>query len=145
MKKKALEKLHRINYLGAEMEALYHQASLKLGISDSAMRSLYTVYDNGGTCLLSDIYKQSGISKQTVNSAIRRLESDEILYLQPETGRGKRVCLTEKGKSYVEKTVARLYAAECEIFATWSEEEINGYIRCMEKYNELFRRQLEQM
>lgn len=127
------------------MEALYHQVSLKLGISDSAMRSLYTVYDNGGTCLLSDIYKQSGISKQTVNSAIRKLESDEILYLELETGREKRVYLTEKGKNYVEKTVARLYAAECEIFATWSEEEINSYIRCMEKYNALFRYQLEQM
>lgn len=145
MKKKTIEKLHRINYLGAEMEALYHQVSLKLGISDSAMRSLYTVYDNGGTCLLSDIYKQSGISKQTVNSAIRKLESDEILYLEPESGRGKRVRLTEKGRSYVEGTVARLYAAECEIFASWSEEEIDSYIHFMEKYNELFRCQLEQM
>lgn len=145
MKKRTSEKLHRINYLGAEMEALYHQASLRLGISDSAMRALYTVYDNGGTCLLSDIYKQSGISKQTVNSAIRKLESDEILYLEQETGRGKRVHLTDKGKDYVEKNVARLYAAEIEIFASWSEEEIDSYIRFMEKYNELFRSQLERM
>lgn len=145
MKKKALEKLHRINYLGAEMDALYHQASLRLGVSDSVMRALYTVYDNGGTCLLSDIYKQSGISKQTVNSAIRRLESEEILYLEQENGRGKRVHLTEKGKDYVEKNVARLYAAECEIFASWTEEEIDSYICFMEKYNEMFRQQLEQM
>lgn len=145
MKKKALEKLHRINYLGAEMDALYHQASLRLGVSDSVMRALYTVYDNGGTCLLSDIYKQSGISKQTVNSAIRRLESEEILYLEQENGRGKRVYLTEKGKDYVEKNVARLYAAECEIFASWTEEEIDSYICFMEKYNEMFRQQLEQM
>lgn len=145
MKKKALEKLHRINYLGAEMDALYHQASLRLGVSDSVMRALYTVYDNGGTCLLSDIYKQSGISKQTVNSAIRKLESEEILYLEQENGRGKRVHLTEKGKDYVEKNVARLYAAECEIFASWTEEEIDSYICFMEKYNEMFRQQLEQM
>lgn len=145
MKKKALEKLHRINYLGAEMDALYHQASLRLGVSDSVMRALYTVYDNGGTCLLSDIYKQSGISKQTVNSAIRKLESEEILYLKQENGRGKRVHLTEKGKDYVEENVARLYAAECEVFASWSEEEIDSYIHSMEKYNELFRCQLEQM
>ena len=73
MRKSTFEKLHRINYLGAEMDALYHQACHRLGISDSAMRALYTVYDNGGTCLLSDIYKQSGISKQTVNSAMRKL------------------------------------------------------------------------
>ena len=145
MKKKALEKLHRINYLGAEMDALYHQASLRLGISDSAMRILYTVYDNGGTCLLSDICKQSGISKQTVNSAIRKLENDEILYLEQETGRGKRIYLTDSGKSYVDRTAARLYAAECEIFSSWSEEEINSYIYFMEKYNEMFRHQLERM
>jgi len=145
MKKNPFEKLHRINYLGAEMEALYHQASLKIGISDSAMRVLYTVYDNGGTCLLSDIYKQSGISKQTINSAIRKLEDDKILYLEQETGRGKKVYLTPKGESYVEKTAARLYAAECEVFASWSEEEIDSYIYFMEKFNESFRSRVEQL
>lgn len=145
MKKKTAEKLHHINYLGAEMDALYHQASFRLGISDSAMRVLYAVYDNGGACPLSDIYKQSGISKQTVNSAIRKLEHDGIIYLEPENGRGKRVCLTEKGKSYVEKTAARLYAAECEVFASWQEEEIDDYIHYMEQFNDLFRSQVEKM
>lgn len=145
MKKSAFEKLHRINYLGAEMDALYHQVSRKLGISDSVMRALYTIYDNGGTCLLSDIYKQSGISKQTVNSAMRKLESDAILYLEPEKGRGKRVRLTEKGERYVEKTVARLYAAECEVFSGWPEEEIDTYIRFMEKFNDMFRNEVEKM
>lgn len=145
MKKSTFEKLHRINYLGAEMDALYHQASQRLGISDSAMRALYTVYDNGGTCPLSDIYKQSGISKQTVNSAVRKLEIDGVLYLEPENGRGKRVCLTEKGERYVEKTAARLYAAECEVFSGWSEEEIDTYMRFMEKFNDMFRSQVDKL
>lgn len=145
MRKSTFEKLHRINYLGAEMDALYHQACHRLGISDSAMRALYTVYDNGGTCLLSDIYKQSGISKQTVNSAMRKLENDGVLYLEQEDGRGKRVRLTEKGKRYVEKTAARLYAAECEVFSDWPEQEIDTYIYFMEKFNDMFRRQIAHM
>lgn len=58
------EKLHRINNLLAETDAVYHQASLRLGIADSTMRILYTILDNGERCLLSDVYKQSGISKQ---------------------------------------------------------------------------------
>ena len=66
------EKLHRINNLLAETDAVYHQASLRLGIADSTMRILYTILDNGERCLLSDVYKQSGISKQTVNSALRQ-------------------------------------------------------------------------
>ena len=144
-KNNAFEKLHRINYLGADMDALYHRASHKLGISDSAMRALYTVYDHQGTCLLSDIYKESGISKQTVNSAIRKLENDDILYLEQETGRGKRVRLTDKGKGYVDQNAARLYAAECEVFASWREEEIDTYIRFMETFNDMFRAQVERM
>lgn len=49
------EKLHRINNLLAETDAVYHQASLRLGIADSTMRILYTILDNGERCLLSDV------------------------------------------------------------------------------------------
>lgn len=143
--KKTFEKLHHINYLTAKIDALYHQASLKLGTADSVMRVLYTVYDNGGSCQLSDIYKQSGISKQTVNSAVRRLEREEVIYLEQESGREKRVYLTKTGETYVEQTAARLYAAECAAFSTWTEEEIDDYIRLMKKYKDSFHEQLEKM
>lgn len=93
------EQIHRINYLTAEMDALYHQASLKIGLADSAMRVLYAIYDNGEWCMLSDIYKQSGISKQTVNSAIRKLEDEDILYL--ETFKGKLKKVIQIGRAHV--------------------------------------------
>ena len=83
------EKLHRINNLLAETDAVYHQASLRLGIADSTMRILYTILDNGERCLLSDVYKQSGISKQTVNSALRKLESSNMVYLENHKGKAK--------------------------------------------------------
>lgn len=134
--------IHRINYLTSEMEALYHQASLKLGITDSVSIVLYTIYDNGENCLLSDIYKKSGISKQTVNSAVRGLEADGILYLKQYTGKAKRIALTEKGKEYVNQTVAKLYEAEVRAFESWSSEEINTYIRLMEEYVDCFRKQI---
>ena len=67
--------LHRINYLTAELDGLYHQAALGVGLADSTMLVLYTIYDNGGSCLLRTIYQQPGISKQTVNSAIRKLKA----------------------------------------------------------------------
>ena len=54
-------KLHKINYLAAELDALYHQAALKLGMPDSVMCVLYAIHDNGEKCLLSEIYKQSGV------------------------------------------------------------------------------------
>lgn len=137
-----LNSLHRINYLTSELDALYHQAASGVGLADSTMLVLYTIYDNGGSCLLRTIYQQSGISKQTVNSAIRRLESDEILYLTQFKGKSKQVFLTEKGKRFVEETVARIYEAESRAFASWTEEEVNLHVRLLEKYVDSFRTQL---
>lgn len=138
-----IDKIHQINYLTSELEALYHQASLKIGMSDSEMRVLYALYDNGENCLLGDIYKQSGISKQTVNSAIRKLEKERIIYLQQHKGKSKMVYLTEKGKKYVSDTVVRLCDAEIKAFESWTKDEIETHVRLMAKYVESFREQAQ--
>ncbi len=145
MAQKRYEEIHQINYLTSEMQALYHRVALKLGISDSVCVVLYSIYDAGETCLLSDIYKKSGISKQTVNSAMRNLETEGMLYLVQHTGRAKRVVLTDKGRDYVKETVARLYEAEVRAFDDWTDDEIRDYITGMERYAECLRIQLEQL
>ncbi|MBQ7058839.1 MAG: winged helix DNA-binding protein [Firmicutes bacterium] len=134
---------HRLNYLASEINSLYHQFSIRLGLSDSVSIILYTIYDLGDGCLLSEIYKSSGISKQTIGSAIRSLEEDGILFLAQHDGRSKKVILTEKGKDYVKKTAARIYDAELKALDTWTKEEIETYIRLTEKYLESFRQQIE--
>lgn len=145
MNRDGIKTINKINFLSSEIDALYHQASLKLGISDSVSIVLYTIYDAGESCLLSDIYKQSGISKQTINSAIRGLEANNILYLEQHTGRTKKIVLTDKGKDFVKETVEKLYEAEIQAFGTWSEEEISTYIHLMEKYTHCFRKEIEKM
>lgn len=145
MNNQEVRAINKINYMCFEVEALYHQASLKLGISDSVSIVLYTVYDVGERCLLSDIYKKTGISRQTVNSAIRSLETDGILYLEQHTGRSKRIVLTDKGKNFVERTIGKLRLAEIQAFEAWTKEEINTYIHLLEKYADCFRKQVEKM
>ena len=145
MKAELYDKVRQINYLTSEMEALYHQSSLKLGITDSISVVLYTIYEAGEECLLSSVYKRTGTSKQTVNSAIRGLEADKIIYLEPYNGRSKKIVLTEKGKSYVAQTVAKLYKAEVMAFEEWSEKEINTYLEMMEKYKNCLQKQIEKI
>lgn len=145
MRRNHTDDIHRINYLRSELDALYHQASLRLGLSDSVSVVLYTVYDAGGECLLSTIYKTSGISKQTVNSALRRLEADGILSLSRYDGRAKKAALTEKGQDFAARTVGRLFRAEAAAFDTWTDEEAAAYLRCMEKYLSDFRRETEKL
>lgn len=126
--------LKRFNYLANEIDAVYHEAALKLGLSDSAMLILYTICNNGAECLLSDITKLSGISKQTINSALRKLESEELVYLEIFSGKKKRICLTEKGKLLVENTVLQIIKIENDIFDSWTKEERRSYIALTERY-----------
>ena len=145
MQETIVRQIHRLNYLTAELDGLYHQASLQIGLSDSAMRILYAIYDNGDGCPLQTICRQAGISKQTVNSALRKLEEEGILYLVHLKGKNKKVMLTEKGGAYLEQTAARLYAAESRAFASWTEAELEDYLRLTEKFAESFRQQVQAM
>ena len=139
------EKLQRINCLASEIDSLYHQASVKIGLSDSASRILYALYTSGGSCLLSDIYKDSGISKQTVNSSLRKLEEEGVIRLEQHLGRAKMVLLTEQGTETASQTVSRLVGAEIDAFQRWTEEEIDAYIALTNKYVETFWEQVNKL
>lgn len=139
------DRIYRINCLTEDIDSLYHQAALKLGVSDSVLFILYMTYVNGEKCLLYDIYKLSGISKQTINSAIRKLENEEIVYLEKHNGKTKMVCLTEQGKSFAEQTAAKLLETECNAFRDWSEEEIDIYLRLIEKHSISLRKQIKNL
>ena len=145
MQQMSEDNIRRINYLMTEIDALYHQAVVKMRLSDSVARVLYTIYEAKGSCLLSEIYKKTGVSKQTINSALRKLEQEGILYLEPYKGNAKKVILTSKGEQYVEQTVAKLYAAEIRSFASWSEAEMKMYISLIRKDIDSLRKEIERM
>ncbi len=90
----------RINYLIEETDAVYHEIAVRLGLSDSVMLILYALEDAGGQIPLTTIYRQTGASKQTINSALRKLETDGHILLRMADGKRKIVCLTESGKIY---------------------------------------------
>ena len=140
-----IDRVRLLNYLTTEIDALYHQAAVKLGMSDSVLTVLYMLYEQDGSCLLSEIYKKCGISKQTVNSALRKLEADGISYLEPYKGNAKKIVLTAAGKQYAQATIAKLYEAEMNAFASWSDEEVETYIRLIRKELVSLREQLDKM
>lgn len=134
MKTAVSQDMKRFNHLIGESSAVYHTASLKLGLSDSVMQILYTICDFGESCLLTDICRLTGLTKQTVNSAIRNLERDGIVCLEPVNSKSKKVKLTEQGLLFAEKTAVRLIKAENEIFDSWSKEEVIQYLALTERY-----------
>lgn len=135
----------RFNHLSNEIDAAYHEASLKLGFSDSALMILYTICNFGDSCLLSEINKLSGMSRQTINSALRHLEADKIVFLETFDGKKKKVCLTDKGRELAAKTALRLIRIENEIFDSWTQEEQDLYLGLTEKYLKAFREKIREM
>ena len=138
------DQVRQVNRLACALDGTYHQAAWKLGLSDSVMCVLYMLHERGDGCPLHDIYRDSGISKQTIHSAIRKLEEENILYLQPGRGKEKNIYLTAEGKDYVSRTAARVYEAEREMFGSWPEEEFQQYLRLIEKHHKQLQKKIEQ-
>lgn len=134
MKKNISRELRRYNYLFGETGAAYHEMYLKLGMSDSAISILYAVLENGDKCPLQEVCHYTGLSKQTINSALRKLEAEGIVYLEMAGSKKKKVCLTEAGKLLAEKTAGRVLAAEDEIFASWPQEDVDKYLGLTESF-----------
>ena len=128
------EHMRRLNLTLSELDAAYHEATIKLGLTDSAMTVLYTLCMFDGSCPLVQIVSLSGLSKQTINSALRGLEAQGAVYLEPDGGRRKRVCLTEDGRALAEKTALRLIEMENQVLSAWPEEDRQTYLGLLRRF-----------
>lgn len=128
------KELKRLNYLLGEINAAYHEMARKFELSDSVSKILYAICDKGEGCSLQTIIRYTDLSKQTVNSALRKLESDEIIYLEAINAKSKKVYLTDKGKQLVKHTAERMLQIEDKIFASWEKEDVKRYLKFIERY-----------
>ncbi len=135
----------RYNRLISEIDEVYHEIAISQGFSDSVMAILYALADNDGRCRLPELIKLSGVNKQTVNSALRKMEKDGIIYLEPAGGKSKRVCLTEKGFDTVHNTVDRVIEAEQKIYSSWTREEWEIYMQLTERYLCMLREEMKEI
>ncbi|MCI9530678.1 MAG: MarR family transcriptional regulator [Lachnospiraceae bacterium] len=143
MQTSASKEIKRYNHLASEIDAAYHEMSRKLGMSDSEMIILYTICCCGDCCPLKEIRRRSGISKQTINSALRKLEAGNIVYLEPSKAKNKDVCLTEKGKALARGTAQIMIGAENQVFASWPKEDVEKYLELTERFLTDFREKID--
>ena len=118
-------------YLAGEINALYHEAAVKMGISDSVQNILYVLCEKGGKCLQSEISKLTGISRQT--------------YLEQGKGRNTILCLTEKGEQFSLEKIRPLHEIENRIWNEWTPEEQQQYLALTKKYRDGLKKHLEMM
>ncbi len=139
------KELRRFNRLMGEINGTYHEASVKLGLSDSTVSVLYTLCSEGSPCALHEIVRQSGMSKQTINSAIRKLEVEGVIRLDATGGRGKNVHLTEQGRELARRTAVPLIELEDEIYTSWSREELQTYLELTGRFVAAIKEKVKQL
>lgn len=99
---------------------LYHDIAVKMGLSDSAFGILYWLDDLGDGCLQRDVCVASGLTKQTVNSSVHKLE-----------------------RTLVEERVRPVAEAETAAFVAMGSRDSEELLRLTHLHLELLREQVE--
>lgn len=83
---------------------------------------------------MQEIKKLSGLNKQTINSSIRNMEKENLVYLEYIDGKSKRISLTQKGQELANNTVMKIMDMENEIISRWNHEDLQKYISMTEDF-----------
>lgn len=127
-------KWNHFNYIVNEINSFYHEMTVKLGLSDSEFLILYVLNENSFECNQSEIYKNSGVSRKTINSTLQKMRREGYLTISQGNGRNTLVSLTDKGKELIKDSVDPIVMIENALYDDWSKEEIDIYHNLTQKY-----------
>lgn len=136
-------RLARYNQLCRGYDDIYRQAALEAGISFVPYYILLMLCCSDQPLTQSDIQKRSFYPKQTINSAVMRLQDLGYLELLPQ-GQRKILTLTDTGKVFCNQRVLPVLDAEQESFMELSLQEQEQLLLATEKHIRLFRQRLAQ-
>lgn len=133
----AESQLSEYNRLYKENTAIYHSVCTGLGMPESTFWILYTLRSEELPVTQSDMCAILGYPKQTVNSALKKLEQEGLLTLSGERGRGgKPIRLTQAGVKLAETTIDPVIEAEQKALLDLSADEQAQMLRLMRRYND---------
>ena len=120
------EYIREYNRLLKACDTVYHNAAVRIGLSDCAFWILYTLQESGRSYTQSEIGETTSMPKQTVNSALKKLEKEGYVSLRRADGRmGKVIHLTEKGMIFAAENLKPVMDAEVRVCAAIPAEEKN--------------------
>lgn len=137
--------LDQFNTIADEINSLYHRAAGKMGFSDSEFMILYMLYSYGETITQSDIIAISGMSKQTINSAVTKMEDKGWLTRAERSGRKRSINLTETGRKILNEVIGPFQELEETIFDNWTDEERQQFIELNIRYRDAMKSIVDKM
>ena len=117
------------NQLLKECDNIYHDAAARSGLSDCAFWILYALWESDRPLTQSEIGDAASMPRQTVNSALKKLEKDGYLTLEKVNGKmGKTIHLTQSGTEFARLRIAPIAAAEERVCAQFTRQEQEAFL-----------------
>ncbi|EDQ95734.1 Winged helix DNA-binding domain-containing protein [Intestinibacter bartlettii DSM 16795] len=140
MSKHLSKKMLELNEIMKETDDLYRNLAKKFKMSDCMIWILYILREDDRSVTQSDICNMMYMPKQTVNSSLKKMESEgyiELLNINDK--RSKQVCLTEKGVDLANNTVDIIISKENNALSKMDKEEQALFINLFKKYKDLLK------
>ncbi len=145
-KRKAGERLSEYNSIMKETDEIYREAAKAIGLSDCAFWILYVLREDRTTVTQSQICSVLYQAKQTVNSALKKMQKAGYLDLcSSGDRRSKRIQLTEAGVRLAEKTVDKVIAAEHGALSEMTDAEQEAFIGLFRKYTVFLHKHMQEL
>ena len=126
-----------------KLDDLYRSAAKTCGMAECAFWILYTLRVDETAYTQAEICELLHEPKQTVNSALKKLEAAGVLSLSAgDDQRSKRVRLTPKGEQLARSNADRVAEAEARAIGSMSPDDRAAFIRLTELYGTLLAGQL---
>ena len=135
------KKLYEYNNVLKSIDDCYRNIAKRYGFSEAAFWTLYTLRMEPGNITQSDVCTVLYQPKQTVNSALKKLESEGYITLTPAGAHTKNISLTKSGTKLCEQTVDKVIEAECAALGNMTDEESENMTALMKLYSVLLKSQ----
>ncbi len=109
---------------------VYYKLASHFGMTETMFDILYFVRENDGGYTQAQLCDSLYLRKQTVNSALKKLEKDGVIYLSQDSGnkKNKTIHYTEKGKELARQIVDPIFELEKRAFERLTPQEREGVL-----------------
>lgn len=139
------EQSRQLDCLYNETNRLYNQFARSCGLSECAYWVMYEIEASGGSASLRHIAEAYSLSKQTMSSAVKALETKGLIELSFEEGsrKNKVAAFTEAGRAFSRERIVPAIDAETRAFGSLAPDECDLLATLVSKYARAIRRELE--
>lgn len=131
-------RLFSLNEAWKENADIYRRMAKSIRLSETELWILYTLRVEAGEITQSRMCEFLHEPKQTVNSALKKMEASGLLVLESSANRrAKTIHLTDAGLQLAQKTVDRVWQTETQALSQFSEEDAAQMIALIRRMNAL--------